>query len=118
MLFRTSPVRSVHKLSRQIQIINAYCRETEAVKNSTHDLLWALLNEMIDTHNYLLTQSVYGASKTNTVLPHIQQLMNLMPDFTKRLEQRIRFNPLGASQAKNLTQAASHYYLLEHSKEK
>lgn len=78
----------VHKLSRQIQIINAYCRETEAVKNSTHDLLWALLNEMIDTHNYLLTQSVYGASKTNTVLPHIQQLMNLMPDFTKRLEQR------------------------------
>ncbi len=78
----------VHKLSRQIQIINAYCRETEAVKNPTHDLLWALLNEMIDTHNYLLTQSVYGALKTDSVLPHIQQLITLMPDFTKRLEQR------------------------------
>lgn len=36
-----------HELSRQIQIINAYCREAELLSNPLEDTLWHLLDELI-----------------------------------------------------------------------
>lgn len=78
----------VHKLSHHIHVVNIYCREAEALEDPTHPLLWALLTEMIDVYNHLLPLSVYGASRTDTVLPQVRQLMCLMPEFVKRLEQR------------------------------
>lgn len=78
----------VHELSRQIQIVNAYYREAEVLQDTTHGSLWALLAEMIDLHNHLLPLSVFGASRTDKVYPHIKELMDLVPDFSSRLEKR------------------------------
>ena len=78
----------VHELSRQIQIINAYYREAEVLQDTTHGSLWALLAEMIDLHNHLLPLSVFGTSRTDKLYPHTKQLMDLMPNFSRRLEQR------------------------------
>lgn len=75
----------VHDLSKQIQIVNAYCREAEVIQDPTHARLWALVNEMIDVHNYLSPHSVYN---TNGIPPHVQQLLDLILAFSKRLEQR------------------------------
>ncbi len=75
----------VHKLSKQIQIINAYCREAEVIRDPTRVRLWALVNEMIDVYNHLTPLSVF---RTDNILPHIQQLMKMMPAFTKRLKER------------------------------
>ena len=37
-----------HELSRQIQIINAYCREAELLDDPLQDTLWHLLDELIE----------------------------------------------------------------------
>ena len=44
-----------HELSRQIQIINAYCREAEVLDDPLQDTLWHLLDELIEViYDYLL----------------------------------------------------------------
>ena len=78
----------VHELSRQIQIINAYCREAEVLKDPAHSSLWALLAEMVDAHSTIAPHSVYGTSVKGSVPHNVLQLMELIPAFRKRLEQR------------------------------
>ena len=78
----------VHELSRQIQIINAYCREAEALEDPAHSSLWALLAEMVDTHSAIAPHSVYGTSVKGSVPHKVHQLMELIPALKKRLEQR------------------------------
>ena len=78
----------VHELSRQIQIINAYCREAEVLEDPAHPSLWALLAEMVDAHSIIAPHSVYGTSVKGSVPHKVHQLMELIPAFRKRLEQR------------------------------
>ena len=78
----------VHSLSKQIQTVNAYCSEAEVTDNVAHGLLRALLAQLVDVHNHIRPLSAFRASINDDVLPHIQYLTTLMPDFTKRLEQR------------------------------
>ena len=78
----------VHELSKQIQIINAYCREAEVLKDPAHSSLWALLAEMVDAHSTIAPHSVYGTSVKGSVPHKVLQLMELIPAFRKRLEQR------------------------------
>jgi hypothetical protein len=77
-----------HELSRQIQIINAYCREAEVLEDPAHSSLWALLAEMVDAHSMIAPLSVYGTSVKDSVPQKVIQLMELIPAFRKRLEQR------------------------------
>ena len=50
----------VHELSRQIQIINAYCREAEHLKDPIHDTLWDLLDELIEAHERIAPKSLFA----------------------------------------------------------
>ena len=78
----------VHELSTQIQIINAYCREAEVLKDPMHPSLWGLLYELIDLHTELYPHSVFKTSTKEYVPRPVQELMRLMPSLKKRLEQR------------------------------
>ena len=80
----------VHELSRQIQIINAFCREAEYISDPTHDTLWDLLDELIQAHNHLSPISVFGTSNTSkqSIRETAKEFLKLMPSFTKRLAQR------------------------------
>lgn len=80
----------VHELSRQIQIINAFCREAEYISDPTHDTLWDLLDELIQAHNHLSPISVFGSASTNkqSVRETAKEFLQLMPSFSKRLAQR------------------------------
>lgn len=50
----------VHELSHQIQILNAYMRESELMRDGLHPTLWAVLDEMIDLYQRLEPQSLFG----------------------------------------------------------
>jgi len=80
----------VHELSRQIQIINAFCREAEYISDPTHDTLWDLLDELIQAHNHLSPISVFGTASTSkeSVRETAKEFLQLMPCFSKRLAQR------------------------------
>ena len=78
----------VHELSRQVQIINAYCREAEVLEDPAHPSLWALLAEMVDAHSSIAPHSVYGTSTKDSVPHKVHQLMELVPALSRRLEQR------------------------------
>ena len=78
----------VHELSRQIQIINAYCREAEVLEDPAHFSLWALLAEMVDAHSSIAPHSIYGTSIKGSVPQKVYHLMKLLPALKKRLEQR------------------------------
>ena len=57
-----------YELSRQIHIINAYCRETEKYKDALHDSLWDLLDELIDVHTRVAPQSLYASESIHVDL--------------------------------------------------
>ena len=78
----------VHELSTQIQIVNAFYREAEYLEDPTHQSLWALLDEMIDTHRHLAPHSIYGTSLTGRVPHSVRKLMEVMPAFRNRLDDR------------------------------
>lgn len=80
----------VHELSRQIQVINAFCREAEYISDPTHDTLWDLLDELIQAHNHLSPISVFGTASTSkqSVRETAKEFLKLMPSFSKRLAQR------------------------------
>ena len=78
----------VHELSRQIQIINAFCREAEFIHDPTHDTLWDLLDELIEGHNRLTKVSVFGTSGKRSIRETAKEFLKLMPLFAKRLAQR------------------------------
>ena len=88
----------VHELERQIQIINAYCREAEITGNQTFDTLWDLLDELIEAHNVFNSQSLFSQSNKNTVQDTANELMKIMPAFRKRMDKReydfILMNPV------------------------
>lgn len=48
-----------HELSRQVQIINAYCREAELLSDPLRDTLWHLLDELIEVR-YCITVKLTG----------------------------------------------------------
>ncbi|XP_071800080.1 uncharacterized protein [Asterias amurensis] len=78
----------VHEISRQIQIINAYCREAEFLGDPIHDTLWDLLDELIEAHSHLAPISLFAESVKSSVRDTAQEFMKLMPSFKKRLAQR------------------------------
>ena len=88
----------VHELERQIQIINAYCREAEVTGNQTFDTLWDLLDELIEAHNVFNSQSLFSQSNKKTVQDTANELMKIMPAFRKRMDKRdydfILMNPV------------------------
>lgn len=59
----------VHDLSRQIQILNAYCREAEFLGDALHGTMWDLLDEMIEIHAKLAQKSLF-AGKTFSCVRH------------------------------------------------
>ena len=78
----------IHELSHQVQVINAYCREAEMIKDPTHDTLCDLLDELIEAHNTLAPISVFGLSGKNSIKETSEEFIKLMPSFKKRLKQR------------------------------
>lgn len=78
----------IHELSHQVQVINAYCREAEMLKDPTHDTLIDLLDELIEAHNSLAPISVFGLSGKNSIRETSEEFIKLMPSFKKRLRQR------------------------------
>ena len=78
----------VHELERQIHIINAYCREAEFLDDPTFDSLWDLLDELIEAHRNLAPHSLFALSVKKTVREIAKELMVLMPQMRKRLDQR------------------------------
>ncbi|XP_038067918.1 uncharacterized protein LOC119737550 isoform X2 [Patiria miniata] len=78
----------VHELSRQIQIINAYCREAEYIHDPIHDTLWDLLDELIEAHTRLSAVSLFSESVKSSIRETAHEFMKLMPAFKKRLAQR------------------------------
>ena len=98
----TPPILApVHEIERQIQIINAYCREAEVTGNQTFDTLWDLLDELIEAHNIFNSQSVFSQSNKKTVQDTANELMKIMPAFRKRMDKReydfILMNPVKRS---------------------
>ncbi len=49
-----------HEISRQVQIINAYCREAEHLRDPIHDTSWDLLDELIETHEKIAPRSLFA----------------------------------------------------------
>jgi hypothetical protein len=88
----------VHELERQIQIVNAYCREAEITGNQTFHTLWDLLDELIEAHNVFNSQSLFSQSDKNTAQDTANELMKIMPAFRKKLDKReydfILMNPV------------------------
>ena len=79
----------VHKLSRKIKIINAYCREAEMLENIMHESLMSLLMEMVDVYNLLAPQSLFIQSEhKSSYFSVVYELLVLMPHLQRRLEQR------------------------------
>lgn len=78
----------IHELAHQIKVVNAYCREAEAIGDPTHDTLWDLLDELIEAHNTLSAVSVFGMSGKTSVKETSEEFIRLMPSFRKRLKQR------------------------------
>ena len=88
----------VYELERQIQIINAYCREAELTENQTFHTLWDLLDELIEAHNVFSSQSLFSQSNKTTAQDTANDLMKIMPAFRKRMDRReydfILMNPV------------------------
>lgn len=85
----TSPLFSpAHELARQIQIINAYCREAEYLGDPIHDTLWDLLDELIEAHTRIAPTSLFGTSMKSSIGDTAKELLKVLPDFKKRLAQR------------------------------
>ncbi|XP_013381613.1 uncharacterized protein LOC106152545 isoform X1 [Lingula anatina] len=77
-----------HELSRQIQIINAYCREAEYLRDPIHATLWDLLDELIEAHSQVAPHSVFADSVKGSIRQTAGELMKMMPMFVRRLAQR------------------------------
>ncbi|XP_067933350.1 uncharacterized protein [Watersipora subatra] len=77
-----------HELSRQIQIINAYCREAELLDDPLQDTLWHLLDELIEVHAQIAPRSLFSESVKDSIRTTAADLMRIMPMFVKRLAQR------------------------------
>ena len=77
-----------HELSHHIQIINAYCREAEQLDDPIHDTLWDLLDELIEAHSNVFSDSIYSTSSKSNLHRVARELNELMPAFRKRLDQR------------------------------
>lgn len=78
----------VHELAHQIQVLNAYMRESELVCDGLHPTLWAVLDEMIDMHQRLEPKSLFGEMVHGSIRKNAAHFMTLMPMFAQRLAQR------------------------------
>ncbi|XP_071953972.1 uncharacterized protein [Antedon mediterranea] len=77
-----------HEVARQIQIINAYCREAELLNDPIHDALWDLLDELIEAHSKIAPVSLFAESVKASIRETSQELMKMMPEFKQRMAQR------------------------------
>lgn len=77
-----------HEVSRQIQIINAYCREAELLNDPIHDTLWDLLDELLEAHSRISPYSLFAESVKPSISVTAKELMKLLPSFKQRLAQR------------------------------
>ena len=85
----TMPLFSpAHEVARQIQVINAYCREAEYLGDPIHDTLWDLLDELIEAHSRVAPISLFGTSIKSSIGETAKELLKVLPDFKKRLAQR------------------------------
>ncbi|XP_071500610.1 uncharacterized protein [Diadema antillarum] len=85
----TTPLFSpAHEVARQIQIINAYCREAELLQDQIHDTLWDLLDELIEAHSRIAQTSLFAESVKPSIRETANTFMKLLPEFKRRLAQR------------------------------
>ncbi|XP_041475201.1 uncharacterized protein LOC121423779 [Lytechinus variegatus] len=77
-----------HEVARQIQIINAYCREAELLQDPIHDTLWDLLDELIEAHSRISQTSLFAESVKASIRETANEFMKILPEFKKRLAQR------------------------------
>lgn len=77
-----------HEVARQIQIINAYCREAELLNDPIHDALWDLLDELLEAHATVAPFSLFAESAKPSIRMTAKELMKLLPSFKERLAQR------------------------------
>uniref|UniRef100_K1Q114 Uncharacterized protein n=1 Tax=Magallana gigas TaxID=29159 RepID=K1Q114_MAGGI len=78
----------VHDLSRQIQILNAYCREAEFLGDALHGTMWDLLDEMIEIHAKLAQKSLFAETVKESIRKTANEFLSVMPLFSQRLAQR------------------------------
>ncbi|XP_039259415.2 uncharacterized protein LOC120335862 isoform X1 [Styela clava] len=78
----------VHELTHQIHVMNALACEAEYVKDPLHSSLRDVLDELIDFHTRVAPISLFSESLKPTVHSTVQDLLKVMPAFTKRLKQR------------------------------
>ncbi|ESO89671.1 hypothetical protein LOTGIDRAFT_234257 [Lottia gigantea] len=78
----------VHELTQQIQVINAFLRESEKLEDGLHDTLWDLLDEMIDTHRQIEPQSLFSDDVKESIKQNAEEFLTYMPSFSRRLAQR------------------------------
>ncbi|XP_061192548.1 uncharacterized protein LOC133200775 [Saccostrea echinata] len=78
----------VHDLSRQIQILNAYCREAEFLGDALHGTMWDLLDEMIEIHAKLAQKSLFAETVKESIRKTAKEFLSVMPLFSQRLAQR------------------------------
>lgn len=77
-----------HEVARQIQIINAYCREAELLQDPIHDTLWDLLDELIEAHSRISQTSLFAESVKASIRDTAIEFLKLLPEFKRRLAQR------------------------------
>ena len=77
-----------HELSRQIHVINAFCREAEKLGDPMQGTLWDVLDEVIDAHEKIAPKSLFAESTKPTIRATAQEFLQLMPAFSLRLAQR------------------------------
>lgn len=77
-----------HEVSRQIQIINAHCREAEMTSDVLELTLWHLLDELVTVHSQVARVSIFADSVSELSRATAERLAELAPSFVRRLAQR------------------------------
>ncbi|XP_005107153.1 uncharacterized protein LOC101860523 [Aplysia californica] len=78
----------VHQLARQIEIINAFCREAEKTGDSLHTTLLQLLDDMTDVFRRLEPVSLFAETVKENIRQNAARFVEMMPAFAQRLAQR------------------------------
>ncbi|ELT88995.1 hypothetical protein CAPTEDRAFT_219939 [Capitella teleta] len=77
-----------HELARQIHIINAFCRESEFLRDPLQNYLWDTLDEVIEAHMQIAPKSLFAESVKDSIRTTAVEFMKIMPAFKRRLNQR------------------------------
>ena len=72
-----------HELSRQIHVINAYCREAEYLQDPMQSTLWDLLDELIDAHERVAPKSLFAGIHVNINYRPVNQFLMAVDQIEK-----------------------------------